>query len=173
MTKVAKEHASLLELSLVLVPRARVEGIRLARSMIRSATNQVAGPKQVEYSFNATTNVVRDAKSIEVHAFLIACAKNTADSDSMGELLRIEAEFILNYVVEPYDEITDEQADAFGKMTGIYNVWPYWREYVQSTTVRLGLPPLVLPLVTGDFLLQYYSSKAPAHTGAEAGVTMN
>lgn len=27
------------------------------------------------------------------------------------------------------------------------NIWPYWREYVQSVVVRMGLPPFPMPLM--------------------------
>jgi hypothetical protein len=28
-----------------------------------------------------------------------------------------------------------------------FNVWPYWREFVQSMTVRMGLPAFPVPLI--------------------------
>jgi preprotein translocase subunit SecB len=44
-------------------------------------------------------------------------------------------------------------------MNGIYNIWPYWREYVQTTTSRLGLPPLTLPVLTGESLQKLYQEE--------------
>jgi preprotein translocase subunit SecB len=101
--------------------------------------------------FDATTKLDREAKGLSVHTFLEVVA---------GDALKISAEFALEYSVsESPIGITDEAASAFGKMTGIHNVWPYWREYVQSVSVRAGFPPLVLPLVTGASLVAYYSAK--------------
>ncbi len=36
--------------------------------------------------------------------------------------------------------------EQFAKVNGIYNAWPYLREIVQSTTTRMGIAPLMLPL---------------------------
>ncbi len=77
-----------------------------------------------------------------------------------GDVLQVSAVFILDYnIAESPVGITDEAANAFGKMNGIHNVWPYWREYVQSVSTRVGFPPLTLPLVTGASLLEYYKVK--------------
>lgn len=79
-------------------------------------------------------------------------------SDSTGNeprtILRIHACFLAIYALEPSDSgtITPEQTDAFGKVNGLFNIWPYWRELVQSITTRMALPPLTLPVlhVTGN-----------------------
>ena len=55
--------------------------------------------------------------------------------------------------------MSDEFAGAFGKMNGIHNVWPYWREYVQSVSTRAGMPPVTLPLMTGTAIADYYAEK--------------
>ena len=38
------------------------------------------------------------------------------------------------------------QMKCFAKANGMLNVWPYWRDFVQSTVQRAGLPALTLPL---------------------------
>lgn len=43
-------------------------------------------------------------------------------------------------------EVDTEILDNFGKANGLYHVWPYWREYVQSTMVRLKLPAVTIPM---------------------------
>ena len=74
-------------------------------------------------------------------------------SDSQGTeqrtILRVHACFLAIYALEPSGSaaITPEQADAFGKVNGLFNVWPYWRELVQSITTRMALPPLTLAVL--------------------------
>jgi preprotein translocase subunit SecB len=63
------------------------------------------------------------------------------------EGLRIEATYGLAYQVDTLDGITNEHIKAFGQFIAVSDLWPYWREFVQSTVGRMGLPPLVLPLV--------------------------
>ncbi len=47
-----------------------------------------------------------------------------------------------------------EELDAFARINGIYHAWPYWREFVQSSTTRSGLPPLTLhPIQAPDAMV--------------------
>jgi hypothetical protein len=55
---------------------------------------------------------------------------------------RVEA----RYDLPDHESLTPQQVQAFAKTNGMLNIWPYWREYVQSATLRAGLPPLTLPL---------------------------
>ena len=61
-------------------------------------------------------------------------------------ILRIDGRLEAMYGL-PEDQMpSDAQIKAFGRTNGMLNVWPYWREFVQSATMRAGLPPLTLPL---------------------------
>jgi len=60
--------------------------------------------------------------------------------------LRVEARFVVTYMVRSDEGLTQANFDAFAERNGIYNVWPYWREFVQSITARMGLPPLTIPV---------------------------
>jgi hypothetical protein len=68
-------------------------------------------------------------------------------ADGKEPELIVEATFRLQYKLgdSPYNE---KHLDAFSKVNGIFNAWPYWREFVQSTVSRMGLPTLVLPVLT-------------------------
>ena len=59
--------------------------------------------------------------------------------------LHIEAVFVLVYKVSSLTGLKEENFKAFANANGIYNSWPYWREFVQNTVVRMGLPPLTIP----------------------------
>jgi preprotein translocase subunit SecB len=58
----------------------------------------------------------------------------------------VKATFELCYRLP--SDFAPEEADlsSFAEMNGVYNAWPYWREYIQSTISRMNLPPVVLPL---------------------------
>lgn len=61
----------------------------------------------------------------------------------------LDATYVLTYQMPaamPAAELPAELLELFSQQA-ILNVWPYWREYVQSTTFRMGLPPLRLPLL--------------------------
>lgn len=58
--------------------------------------------------------------------------------------VKISCMFVTDYRSEK--KMTDELFDIFKKVNLPLNTWPYFREFVQSSTVRIGLPPLVLPV---------------------------
>jgi hypothetical protein len=56
---------------------------------------------------------------------------------------RMAAEYILAEGFEP----SAEQINAFKEGPAIFNCWPYFREYVQSTVVRMNYPPPTIPFL--------------------------
>jgi hypothetical protein len=58
----------------------------------------------------------------------------------------VESTFVLIYKIDSFEGIEEENLKAFALTNGVYNAWPYWREYVQSMTFRMGLPPIVAPV---------------------------
>jgi hypothetical protein len=155
MSKTAQTQ-SLMDLAVPVSQRVGLESIHLKNANVRSNLAGVASPPSAEYSFDATTVADPSAKRVSVVArFRLFAQGKSADSP----LLRVDAEFLVEYEIKSLEGITKENLDAFGRMNGIYNVWPYWREYVQSTTVRLGLPPLTMPVLTGETLLAIYRNR--------------
>ena len=65
---------------------------------------------------------------------------------------------------DPPDEIENECVEAFGKLNGLYNCWPYIREIIQSSLTRLGLPAFSLPVMTADRILSVYDSSSANET---------
>lgn len=65
------------------------------------------------------------------------------DAEDASSLVIIEAEFDVCYLSN--EEVTKEQLNAFSQNNVGYNVWPYWREFVQSSCCRAGLSPIRIP----------------------------
>lgn len=58
--------------------------------------------------------------------------------------VKIEAEFCAIYLSN--DKLTQEQQLAFAHNKNVgYHVWPYWREFVQSTCAKLNIPVITVP----------------------------
>jgi preprotein translocase subunit SecB len=60
--------------------------------------------------------------------------------------LSIECTFLLIYKATTLEKLENDNFEAFGKTNGIYNAWPYWREFVQNMIARMALPPLTIPV---------------------------
>lgn len=52
------------------------------------------------------------------------------------------ARFNVDYSVKA--DVDDESLNAFLK-NAVHNAWPYWREFVQSTCARAGIPVVEIP----------------------------
>jgi hypothetical protein len=69
-----------------------------------------------------------------------------ANSKDKTPFATIEASFVLLYSASNLEGINQENIEMFGKLNGIYNAWPYWREFLQNSISRMCLPPLTAPV---------------------------
>lgn len=106
-------------------PKSSDDSENIAMAVSTMASGQHAGEK-IECSFSFTLNATHES----------------ADAKPLEISLTLEA----TYKVPPELTFSNKQIDDFASTNGMLNVWPYWREFVQSITSRAGLPPLTLPL---------------------------
>jgi hypothetical protein len=57
----------------------------------------------------------------------------------------IEATFVAEYSLNGKPE--KEALDAFALKNASYHIWPYWREFLMSQSMRMNLPKIALPTV--------------------------
>lgn len=62
-------------------------------------------------------------------------------------VMSIEASFCVSYIIKPIADFSSNDIEQFSKINPVYNVWAYWREFVQSMTTRLGFSVLTIPLL--------------------------
>jgi preprotein translocase subunit SecB len=65
-----------------------------------------------------------------------------------GKCLAIMVTYQIEYRAKSLEGLEDKHFKAFAQFNGMYNLWPYIREYVQSLVGKMGLPPIVLPVMT-------------------------
>ena len=61
-------------------------------------------------------------------------------------IAQLDAEFRLVYGVKDAVDPDQEALEAFARLNVRHQVWPWWREWLNSTTVRMGLPHVMLPI---------------------------
>jgi hypothetical protein len=76
--------------------------------------------------------------------------------------VRISVAFALTYLLDNAMTASDEVLAEFARVNGAFNAWPYFREFVQAMSVRMSLPPIVLPV-----LRVKSSTSTPAHPRVE------
>ncbi len=76
--------------------------------------------------------------------------KGTCKDEEEGEereIIKIEVEYVLAYSLTGEALPKKDDLGPFCEINAVYNAWPYCREYIQTTTNRMGVPALTLPLL--------------------------
>ncbi len=58
----------------------------------------------------------------------------------------IRGTFELSYRVPDDEEFSSEEFEAFAQVNAVFNAWPYWREFVQTSLTRMDMPVLTVPV---------------------------
>lgn len=100
---------------------------------------------EIQLSQNAKAQVNKRNKSLHVmiENTLVALGE---DQEAKDPYLVIKATFQASYRVSNFDGLTEEGYQRFADLNGVFNTWPFWREFIQSTTARFGLPCLTIPV---------------------------
>ena len=70
---------------------------------------------------------------------------STDESPLAAEVLvRFCAIYETNKPTLPPKEVLEE----FGRVNALFHVWPYWREFLNSTCSRIGISAITLPMMT-------------------------
>lgn len=130
--------ASAVNLTTIFMTKMKAE-LHLPSEKVTSATEDMGSTKRISCRLD------QERKSLEV--IVLFEVVGFRDGDHKARTFEVSAEFRLDYAVRgDLSSFSDGQVKAFGEFNAVFNAWPYWREFVQSTTVRLALPALVLPL---------------------------
>jgi len=150
MTKKAKKVKDTgpvndLSLAVSVSDRVQIRDVRLLKCNCFQGPLAGKGKQRFQLSYKADTKVDKEGGIINVlPAFRL---KGFPEENVESEpVLIIEAFFLLSYKLESLKGLSQENFEHFGRINGIYNAWPYWREFVQNTVARMGLPRLALPV---------------------------
>ena len=67
------------------------------------------------------------------------------EDDGAEVMALIDATFVAEYQIE--GKPGKDALNEFALKNASYHVWPYWREYLMSQSMRMNLPKIVLPAV--------------------------
>lgn len=158
----SNEQPTIIQLSQVLTSRVEIERVVLVSSQVKHDIDaSVPGAITLSYGFK-----VRSASSEENGIRAVVSFQVTGDPEGSQEvaearkhIFEVQAEFVAEYKLNSSDGIEPANIDAFAKLNGVFNLWPYWREYVQSALNRMGLPSVIVPVLTVKALVQIYKEE--------------
>jgi preprotein translocase subunit SecB len=156
MIQQAEEQPLLLSHAGFVAKHVQVEDIHLVRTAAQRNFETDTPPPVIEMGFDVKPAWDRESSRIRVAVdFSLKAFQEGSDRPQTPPLF-VEVGFALSYLLTSDEGIDDEKVDAFGKLNGVYNAWPYIREFVQSTITRMSLPSLTLPVLTSGLLLAIY-----------------
>jgi hypothetical protein len=139
---------------------ADIHRVRLARAKVASVALDEAPKSHIAVAFNfkskpldAPPQVLRLEIAFRMSGVEERPDGEGAESGNKGEdkkpetVVSVECAYEVDYVLREGFEVTPEQVKAFKDGNAIFNVWPYFREYLQNHLQRMGLPPLIAPFL--------------------------
>lgn len=129
---------------LLVSDRVQLKDVRLISSKCDQTPGATSGKKAYDISYSTEVQVDRKSGCVVVIARFHFEAY--IGSKTSQPVLLIDASFVLSYAIEDFGGLTQKGFERFANLNGIYNAWPYWREFVQNTIVRMGLPSLSIPV---------------------------
>jgi hypothetical protein len=139
---------------------AAIHRIRLARAQLASrfADDQPRGPIAVQFEFKSRqVESPGDVLRLEIEFRMAghdepAAAQNSASETGAPAMksepaVLVDCAFEADYILREGFRPTPRHVNAFKDGNAVVNLWPYFREYLQSSLERMGLPPLAAPFL--------------------------
>lgn len=116
-------------------------------------------PTKNEISIDVKSGLLKSDKE-NILPFNVVFTVKATDKDSGQDTFQVEVEFCVIYQSKKDVKPPDNEIEAFGITNVVFNAWPYAREYVQSTLMRMDLPPFAMPLLKISDLIQSQNKKS-------------
>jgi hypothetical protein len=124
--------------------RVEIKTMRMMSAHVSQKQDVLAGGTlQVSYTVRTETRVTPEGDGIAVDAHY---ALTALQSQATEPVVEIKTTLEVTYACSEADTFPLEAIQEFGQANGVFNTWPYWREYVQSSIARMGLPTLIVPV---------------------------
>ena len=122
-----------------------IRDVRLISSVCSQTPNAGRGKHSVEIKCEVKTQVDKKKGYILVYPSFKLEGFPLENKQKKPDIV-IEASFVIMYEAESFEGLRRGNFEAFAQSNGVYNAWPYWREFVQNTVARMNLPPLTIPV---------------------------
>lgn len=123
-----------------------LKSISLVESSFKiSDENDISGKVNLKmsdkYSFEDKDDII-----IFYASFKLTGTKDNIESSKRSPLFSLTGKYSVIYSKYNEIQITNDFFEVFKEISLSMIVWPYIREYIQSTIVRTELPPFTLPV---------------------------
>lgn len=127
--------------------RVELQMVRLLECSCKKIANCPTDNQTFNAEKTPTFQIDKEQNLIEVFIeFALKAFSEGVEQKKENAYLEIEATFCLLYHIQNMEGLDDNAFRSFAEFNGTYNAWPYWREFVQNVTTRMGLPALTIPV---------------------------
>lgn len=73
--------------------------------------------------------------------------RKTIDSSDKHLIAEVSASFTVDYLINAQEIPHEEKLSQWASSNALLHCWPYWREFCQSTLLRMNLPVIMMPMM--------------------------
>jgi hypothetical protein len=147
--------------------RVDLQSVKLLACDCKQKPKCPEGPKTFDIERTSRFEVDKEQNVVGVFIrFVLNAFAEGVEQKPENSFLTMEATFLLLYSINSTEGLDDDAYKSFAELNGMYNAWPYWREFVQSITSRMQVPTLTIPV----FRISPPKAKPAAATNEEAMV---
>ena len=124
-----------------------IESVRLCKAHCRSAVHPSETADVINVKTSCEVAVVKEPGedgSLRIETTFAMEVHSASDEEKLQA--EIGSTFELSYKIPDDESFSSEELDAFGQVNAVFNAWPYWRELVQTSLVRMSMPLLTVPV---------------------------
>jgi hypothetical protein len=141
-----RKHRALEEGMARVAERVQIRDVVLVTAKLSRRNARDVGGYTLDIQSGARASVDQLSGLLRVRASLDFVARPRGESQESG-MVEVRAAFELTYHITDLSGLEPEHFEAFAQLNGVFNAWPFFREFLQSSVVRMGLPPFTLPVL--------------------------
>lgn len=159
-----------------LIQVVQIEQVRAVSASMRTSVRSVdeAGTIQGKISHRAhVVQAPQEGLFIVRIDFVFGAhpAKEQKPKDTTTAIVAVNVSFELTYRIPENMSTSEEQLEEFARVNGVFNAWPYFREFVHASLARMGLPPLIIPVYRLPKSKRPASGKSPVSSSSPKSPT--
>ncbi len=142
------------KLAFELHSHAEIDSIRLLKSRVVSHSLPEPGHRPIALRIRHKARHGRAPEGLLRLEIVFHLTGEEETPDARGEpglkakpFLDVDCTWEVDYRLAPGYRPEARIVKAFKDGNAVFNCWPYFREYLQNTVVRMNLPPLTVPLL--------------------------
>ena len=144
--------------------QSELRDIALVSSFCERLPGEIGESNELSLTFNAETILdIENTQVISNVTFGVKAFSGKANQEGVESnkkpILNMTANYSVRYTLPSMAEFDENVLLDFGKINGTYNSWTFWREYLQNTVGRMGLPTMTLPLLRVERLVEMFGPK--------------